>query len=148
MYRLYQFTLLDGTEGQSIYTYETELEAMADFHKKYGSQLKSPYYNAVCLIVLDNVGKVVDSAYHAMSDDYSISSRLITVEVTTDGETANASKYNSTDEILGNFHSKLGSAMDNESVLAEMLRGVDGKGNEIIFKYYVRPISVTEETTE
>lgn len=146
MYRLYEITLENGTESQAITSYDTETEALASFHSKYGSQIKSPYYDAQLLIVLDNLGKVVDKSYHTQSEDNVISPRLLEVKVT-DSEAENASKYDTNDLVIGNFHSKLGSAMANSEVKAEMLRGIDGKGNELVYQYWVRPIEVEEEPT-
>lgn len=145
MYRLFQFVLEDGTEKPSIYEHETETEALASFHSKYGSQIKKPYYSAMLLVVLDNTGKVVAKGYHTQSEDYSLSPRLLEVKVT-DKETADSPSYETTDLVIGNYHSKLGSAMADSTVKAEMLRGIDGQGNEIIYQYWVRPIEIADDT--
>ena len=70
--------------------------------------------------------------------------RLFEVKVT-DSEAANMTKYNSTIYLTANYHTKLGAAKKNANVRAEMLRGIDGKGNQVEYTYWVRPIEITPE---
>lgn len=64
----------------------------------------------------------------------------------TDSEAADMSKYDTVYNVTANYHSKLGSAKKNSAVKAEMLRGIDGKGNQVEYTYWVRPAITPSES--
>lgn len=45
--------------GKSVYSYETEHDAVASFHSKLGTAMKSALYTSELIMVLDADGKVV-----------------------------------------------------------------------------------------
>lgn len=45
--------------GKAVYEYETENEAVASFHSKMGSAMKSELFESELLIVIDENGKVL-----------------------------------------------------------------------------------------
>lgn len=45
--------------GKGVYTYETEHDAVASFHSKLGTAMKSALYTSELIMVLDADGKVV-----------------------------------------------------------------------------------------
>lgn len=164
MFRLIEITRIADTESQAILDFESEVEASGELHSKLGAAMKAETYQAELLILLDNIGEIVESGSHfktyeveeeveteggetetiTTEVEYVLSPRLIEVKVT-DSEAANMSKYNSTFDVTANYHSKLGSAKKNLAVKAEMLRGIDGKGNQVEYTYWVRPIEITPE---
>lgn len=152
MYRLIQVVIEDTTQSQSMYEYDTETELMADFHAKYGSQVTKPYYKAMLLVALDGSLKTIDKCYYVgtttdetgeTTEIASLNPRLVEVKTTTE-EVGNLSSYDTEELVIGNFHSKLGSAMKNENVKLEVLKGIDGKGNEIIYESWIREAEITE----
>lgn len=164
MFRLIEITRIADTESQAILDFESEVEASGELHSKLGAAMKAETYQAELLILLDNIGKIVESGSHfktyeveeeveteggetetiTTEVEYELSPRLIEIKVT-DSEVANVSKYNTTFDVTANYHSKLGSAKKNLAVKAEMLRGIDGKGNQVEYTYWVRPIEITPE---
>lgn len=164
MFRLIEITRVADTESQAILDFESEVEASGELHSKLGAAMKAETYQAELLILLDNIGEIVESGSHfktyeveeeveteggetetiTTEVEYALSPRLIEVKVT-DSEAANMSKYNSTFDVTANYHTKLGAAKKNANVRAEMLRGIDGKGNQVEYTYWVRPIEITSE---
>lgn len=45
--------------GKSVYEYATEVEAVASFHSKMGSAMKSDLFDSELLLVIDSTGKVI-----------------------------------------------------------------------------------------
>ena len=156
MFRLIQVVknTSDEKEVQSTYEYEDGIEAKGEYETKLGNAMKSDLYSAVLMILLDNEGDIVDKCKYDKPVDptpseegeepqedvkYSFQPRLFEVKVA-DEEVATLAKYESVAEVSANFHSKLGAAIKNSKVKAEMLRGFDGNGGTIEFTYWVRPI--------
>lgn len=46
-------------EGKGIYTFESHREAMASFHTKLGTAMKSDLYTSDVLVVIDQMGNTV-----------------------------------------------------------------------------------------
>lgn len=148
MYRLIEIVKQNGSESQAIYPFEAYTTAKGEFESKLGANMKSDAYSAYTLIILDNTGKALDNAH----DGEAFRPRLIEVK-TTCGEEENITPYDSTELVEANFHSKWGSAIKNDAVRAEMLRGIDGFGGEVCYTYWVRPVEIEptpepEEVTE
>lgn len=164
MFRLIEITRISDAESQATLDFESEVEASGELHSKLGSAMKTETYQAELLLLLNNIGEIVESGSHfktyeveeeietdggetettTTEVEYELSPRLIEIKVT-DREVANVSKYNTTFDVTANYHSKLGSAKKNSAVKAEMLRGIDGKGNQVEYTYWVRPIEITPE---
>lgn len=51
-------------EGKGIYTYSTEREAIANFHSKLGTAMKSDLYTSEVLVVIDQLGNVKKQEYY------------------------------------------------------------------------------------
>lgn len=143
MYRLIELVIQNNKEAQAIYPYDTYEEAKGEFETKVGADMMSNAYSAFTLMVLDNIGVVLD-VKHVGEE---LAPRLIEVKVT-DEEEPNISKYDTTQLVEANFHSKWGSAIKNDTVKAEMLRGIDGFGGEVCYTYWVRPIEQEEPAPE
>lgn len=45
--------------GKAVYSYETENEAVANFHSKMGQAMKSDLFNTELCVVIDEDGKVI-----------------------------------------------------------------------------------------
>ena len=164
MFRLIEITRISDTESQAILDFESEIEASGELHSKLGAAMKAETYQAELLLLLNNIGEIVESGSHfktyeveeeietdggetetiTTEVEYELSPRLIEIKVT-DSEAANMSKYNTTFDVTANYHTKLGAAKKNADVRAEMLRGIDGKGNQVEYTYWVRPIEITPE---
>lgn len=143
MYRLIEIVKQNDKESQAIYPYEDYTTAKGDFESKLGANMKTDAYSAYTLMILDNTGKALDTV-HA-GDTFR--PRLIEVKTTSEEE-ENITPYDSTELVEANFHSKWGSAIKNDAVKAEMLRGIDGSGGEVCYTYWVRPIEPVEPTPE
>lgn len=46
-------------EGKGIYTYESQREAMANFHSKLGVAMKSDLYTSDVLVVINQMGDTI-----------------------------------------------------------------------------------------
>lgn len=139
MYRLIEIVKQNDTESQAIYPFEDYTSAKGEFETKVGADMKSDAYSAFTLMVLDNIGAVLDVKHIGEE----LTPRLIEVKVT-DTEEPDISKYDTTQLVEANFHSKWGAAIKNDAVRAEMLRGIDGFGGTICYTYWVRPIEYVE----
>ncbi len=164
MFRLIEITRISDAESQATLDFESEVEASGELHTKLGAAMKDETYQAELLLLLNNIGEIVENGSHfktyeveeeietdggetetiTTEVEYELSPRLIEFKVT-DSEVANVSKYNTTFDVTANYHSKLGSAKKKSTVKAEMLRGIDGKGNQVEYTYWVRPIEITPE---
>ena len=63
----YLIEISDGDskiKGKAIYEYATVREAMATFHSKMGSAMKSDLYTREMLMVIDENGHVVECKVH------------------------------------------------------------------------------------
>ena len=128
--------------------------------------MKDANNQAKLILLLNNIGEVVESGSHFKTHEveeeietiggetetvtreveYELSPRLIDVRVT-DSEVGNIAKYDTVFDVIANYHTKLGSAKKNADVKAMMLRGIDGKGNQVEYTYWVRPYeSVVSES--
>ena len=146
MYRIISLvrTVADSKESQSIYEYTSEVEAKGNYELKLGQNSKSDLYDAVTILLLDNVGNILDSAHVGEE----LTPRLINVNVAEDGtETANVAKYDTTALVEANYHEKFGKTILNTTDKAVMYRGIDGNGGFVCYTYWVRPIEMAEETT-
>lgn len=164
MFRLIEITRISDTESQATIDFASEVEASGELHSRLGAAMKAETYQAELLLLLNNIGEIVERGTHfktyeveeeietdggetetiTTEVEYELSPRLIEIKVT-DSEAANVFKYNTTFDVTANYHSKLGSAKKNLAVKAEMLRGIDGKGNQVEYTYWVRPIEITSE---
>lgn len=65
MYKLIELTNYnDGTKpSQGIYTYDTQEEAVANFHTKLGGAMKNAIYESEMLLVIDITGAVIEHKY-------------------------------------------------------------------------------------
>lgn len=55
----------DKIKGKSIYEYATEHEAVATFHSKLGTAMKSALYESDLIMVIDSDGKVIKREKYA-----------------------------------------------------------------------------------
>lgn len=51
--------------GKGIYEYNSETEAVASFHSKLGTAMKSDLYETELILVIDSDGKVIKREKHA-----------------------------------------------------------------------------------
>ena len=59
-YYLIEITTGDSKiEGKAIYSYGTEHDAVAAFHSKMGTAMRSDLYDTELLMVVDGAGKVI-----------------------------------------------------------------------------------------
>jgi hypothetical protein len=145
MYRIISLsrTVADSKESQSIYEYTSEVEAKGNYELKLGQNSKSDLFDAVTILLLDNVGNILDSAHVGEE----LTPRLINVNVAEDGtETANVAKYDTTALVEANYHEKFGKTILNTKDKAVMYRGIDGNGGFVCYEYWVRPIEVKKES--
>lgn len=134
-------TVEDSKETQSIYEYTSEVEAKGKYELMLGQNSKSDLYDAVTILLLDNVGNILDSAHVGEE----LTPRLINVNVAESGtETANVAPYDTTALVEANYHEKFGKTIQNTTDKAVMYRGIDGIGGFVCYEYWVRPIEPTE----
>lgn len=144
MYRLIELVIQNNKEAQAIYPYSTYEEAKGEFETKVGADMKSEAYTGFMLLIIDNIGKVID----IKRGGDTFKPRLIEVKSLENGDEADATPYDNTLLVEANFHSKWGAAIKNDAVRSEMLRGIDGFGGEVCYTYWVRPIEQEEPTPE
>lgn len=53
--------------GKAVYAYDTATEAVASFHSRMGSAMKSELYTSELLLVIDESGKVLKREKYAAS---------------------------------------------------------------------------------
>lgn len=144
MYRLLEISKANDKESQAIYPFEDFTAMEAEYESKLGANMKSDSIQAELLIMLDGSLGTIKAA---KVGDSEIQPRLIEVK-TTDSEVADIMKYDTTQLVSANFHSKLGAAMKNEAVIIEVLKGIDGNGNEIEHRAWIRPVEPVEPQEE
>lgn len=143
MYRIISIvrTVEDSKETQSIYEYNSEVEAKGNYELKLGQNSKSSLYDAVTILLLDNVGNILDSAHVGEE----LTPRLINVNVAEDGtEKANVAPYDTTALVEANYHEKFGKTILNTTDKAVIYRGIDGNGDSVCYTYWVRPIELSD----
>ena len=165
MFRLVEITRVADNETQALREYASEVEASGELHYRLGSAMKDETTQVKLLLLLNNIGEVVESGSHFKTHEveetietengetetitteveYEVSPRLIDVKVT-DSEVGNIAKYDTNLDVTANYHSKLGAAKKSADVKAIMLRGIDGKGNQLEYTYWVRPATVPSES--
>lgn len=55
--------------GRSIYSYPTEKDAVASFHSKLGTAMKSAMYTDELVMVIDSYGAVIKKEMYCKPDD-------------------------------------------------------------------------------
>ena len=138
MYRLFEVNKINDKESQSIYSFDDFTAMEAEYETKLGAWMKNNDLQGELLIML---GGSLETLGMARIGDAELSPRLIEVK-TTNEENETVSKYDTTRIVSANFHSKLGSAMKNEEVKIEVLKGIDGNGNQIEYRSWIRPIPI------
>lgn len=66
--KYYVIEIATGDEkikGKGIYEYATETEAVASFHSKLGTAMKSAMYESELIMVVDSDGKVIKREKYA-----------------------------------------------------------------------------------
>ena len=66
--KYYVIEIATGDEkikGKGIYEYATEVEAVASFHSKLGTAMKSALYESELIMVIDSDGKVIKREKYA-----------------------------------------------------------------------------------
>lgn len=170
-YRLFQVLKdKDGKETQSIYpvndVYHNEDEAVSEYEIRLGNAMKSDNTDlANYLMVMNDVGQPIRQSYIAKTYpvtrldangkeftenvQYEITPRLIDIKATKDGaEVANMAKYDTVNDVIANYHLKLGRAMQNNDVIAIVLYGIDTHGGGLDSTHWVRTSQPTEATGE
>lgn len=138
MYRLYRITLRqDGTENAQRDDYEDITLAEGNFEFQKGLAMESGDFTF--LMLLDSFGEI-HNGYIAKIGNGTLKPRLFEIK-TTDTETPKSYTYESTDALSADFYKRLGGAKQNESVMAEMLRGIDENGTPFEYIYWSRPIA-------
>lgn len=165
----------DGKEKQGIYpvsedgkqlVYQNEDEAVSEYEVRLGNVMKSDNTDlATYLMVMNDVGQPIRQSYIAKTYpitrldangkeitenvQYEITPRLIDIKATKDGEeAANMAKYDTVNDVIANYHLKLGRAMQSKDVIAIVLYGIDSFGGNVIGTHWVRTYQPTEVTGE
>lgn len=144
MYRLLEINKTNDKESQSIYPFDDLTAMEAEYETKLGAWMKNESVQAELLVMLDGSLNTIEVGRVGEAE---LSPRLIEVK-TTDTEEVTVSKYDSNYLVSANFHSKLGSAMKNEAVTVEILKGIDGNGAELEHRSWIRPVEAPEPTPE
>lgn len=69
--KYYLIEITDGeiqVAGKAVYEYNTEKEAVAGFHQKMGTAMKSDLYTTELLMVVDSYGKVIKNELYTNYD--------------------------------------------------------------------------------
>ena len=137
MYRVLEIirTSSDNKESQSLYEFTDYISAKGEYETKLGADMKSALYNGYILILFDDNGTTYDNA----SKGEGFSPRLIDVLVRNGSVIPTVAKYETVNDVHGNYHSKWGAAIKNTAVSSIMLYGIGDKGQQICFKHWVRP---------
>lgn len=144
MYRLLEINKANDKESQSIYPFDDFTVMVAEYETKLGAWMKNESVQAELLVMLDGSLNTIEVGRVGEAE---LSPRLIEVK-TTETEEATVSKYDSNYLVSANFHSKLGSAMKNNAVIVEILKGVDGNGVELEHRSWIRPVKESEPAPE
>lgn len=56
-------------KGKGIYEYATEREAVAAFHTKLGTAMKSPLFESELVMVVNKFGYIVCREYYSVNND-------------------------------------------------------------------------------
>lgn len=136
MYRLYKITLKqDGTENAQRDDYEDVTLAEGNFEFQKGLAMESGDFTF--LMLLDGVGEIHND-YITKIGEGTLKPRLFEIK-TTNIETPKSYTYESIDALSADFYKRLGGAKQTESVMSEMLRGIDENGTPFEYIYWQRP---------
>lgn len=144
MYRLLEINKINDKESQSIYPFDDFTAMEAEYETKLGAWMKNESVQAELLVMLDGSLNTIEVGRVGEAE---LSPRLIEVK-TTDTEEVTVSKYDSNYLVEANFHSKRGAAMKDKNVLIEVLKGIDGKGAELVYKSWIRSVEAPEPEAE
>ena len=140
MLYLFELTLTDKESAAIYNNYEDETALSADFDTKFGQAIKSDAYNAELLVAFAQTGKIIAQGYTAKGNEYTLSPRLVWVNVTDGEETADQKKCTDAENLEAEFYIKRGSAKKNADIDAITLIGIDGKA-VAISDYWARPVT-------
>lgn len=153
MFRLVEIVkaALDGKESQAYYEFNSEVDCKGEYEFKLGQAMKSDAYSTFCYFSINNEGDILDKFSYLSNPDDNILPRLFEIKFTegnnSEGD-ANISKYETLREAQGNFHSKLGSAIKNNSVNKEILCIINEKGLFSDLICWVRPREESDNSEE
>lgn len=134
MLRLIELTLNGEKEVQAIYPFESKDALEGDYEFKLGTAMENN--TDEMLIGLDNVGEVL---FSARVGDHAFAPRLYEAKYTTEEE-VDLKKYDTVDTLRAKFHKIKGSAIKNDAVKQEILRGFDENGNSVEYCQWVRTV--------
>jgi len=144
MYRLLEVTYTNDKESAAIYdNFADETALVAEYETKLGAAMKAEAFKAELLVAFDHTGKIYAQGYTSKGEEYTLSPRLIWVQATEEGETADQAKKDTVDLLEADYHVKKGASMKNAAIKAILLMGVDGMA-VTIDDYWVRPIETAE----
>ena len=145
MLRLLEVTLANDKESAAIYdNFADETALTAEFDTKLGAAMKADAFKAELLVAFAQTGQIIAQAYTSKGDEYSLSPRMVWVEVKNGVESADQSKKADMNTLEADFYIKRGTAKKDSTVDAITILGVDGK-SVIIDDYWSRPIEPVEE---
>lgn len=140
MLRLLEVTLANDKESAAIYdNFADETALTAEFDTKLGAAMKADAFKAELLVAFAQTGQIIAQAYTSKGDEYSLSPRMIWVEVKNGVETANQAKKDDMNTLEADFYIKRGTAKKDSTVDAITILGVDGKA-VVIDDYWARPV--------
>lgn len=144
MLYLLEVTFTNAKETAAIYdNFADETALLAEYESKLGAAMKADAFKAELLVAFAQTGQILAQAYTSKGDEYSLSPRMIWVQVSDGVETADQSKKADMNTLEADYHSKKGSAMKNVDIDAITILGVDGK-SVVINDYWSRPIEYVE----
>ena len=148
MYRLLEIVYSDK-ESAAIYDgYNNETELMADYETKLGQDMKSDAFKAALLVAFDSTGNIYADAYTNKDAEVVLSPRLVWVQTTEQGETADQSKRASITDLEAEQHIKKGAAMrTNSGINSILLIGIPGTGVGKV-EFWARPTEPQVEVEE
>ena len=140
MLRLLEVTLANDKESAAIYdSFADETALTAEFDTKLGAAMKADAFKAELLVAFAQTGQIIAQAYTSKGDEYSLSPRMVWVEVKNGVESADQSKKTDMNTLEADFYTKRGTAKKDSTVDAITIIGVDGKA-VVIDDYWARPV--------
>ena len=141
MLRLLEVTLANDKESAAIYdNFVDETALTAEFDTKLGAAMKADAFKAELLVAFAQTGQIIAQAYTSKGDEYSLSPRMVWVEVKNGAETANQAKKDDMNTLEADFYIKRGTAKKDATCEAITIIGVDGK-SVVIDDYWARPVN-------
>lgn len=148
-YALVVKTYNDGTDDKkSLYTYDTEKEAVAYANKQFGLNVGADTIAAIMCKVIDSAGsEIIKPLFWKASTLDSMKYYTLIIDTYSDGTDDDSKLYSfdSLDDAIATAHNQFGAKVELDNISTTLSIVINSVGADNVKLYWVEP---TEETSE